>query len=92
MAAVLRTSTKRSLAVTGGMLWRQRRAAAPDTRVVGAADERLVALMTARPDATLAELRDALPTTAALSTLWRRIDPRGFTLKTNGTRRRTAPA
>ena len=55
-------------------------------------DERLVALMTARPDATLAELRDALPTTAALSTLWRRIDQLGFTLKKNGARRRTAPA
>ena len=55
-------------------------------------DERLVALITARPDATLAELRDALPTRAALSTLWRRIDQLGFTLKKNGTRRRTAPA
>ncbi len=28
-----------------------------------------MALVTARPDATLAELRDALPTTAALSTM-----------------------
>ena len=28
-------------------------------------EQRLVALITARPDATLAELRDALPTTAA---------------------------
>ena len=55
-------------------------------------DERLVALITARPDATLAELRDALPTTAALSTLWRRIEQLGFTLQKNGTRRRTAPA
>ena len=53
---------------------------------------RLVLLITARPDATLAELRDALPTTAALSTLWRTIDQLGFTLKKNGTRRRTAPA
>ena len=34
-------------------------------------EERLVALITARPDATLAELRDALPTTAGLTTLWR---------------------
>jgi len=31
----------------------------------------MAALITAQPDATLAELRDALPTTAALSTLWR---------------------
>src|SRR6516165_6887171 len=34
-------------------------------------DERLILLITARPDATLAELRDAVPTTASLSTLWR---------------------
>ena len=54
-------------------------------------DDRLILLITARPDATLAELRDAMPTTAALSTLWRRIDQLGFTLKKNGTRHRTAP-
>jgi transposase len=53
-------------------------------------DARLLALVTARPDATLTELRDALPTRAALSTLWRRLDELGFTLKKNGTRRRTA--
>jgi transposase len=53
---------------------------------------RLVALIGARPDSTLAELREALPTTAALSTLWRTIDRLGFRLKKNGTRRRTAPA
>jgi hypothetical protein len=52
--------------------------------------ERLILLITARPDATLAELRDAMPTTAALSTLWRRIDQLGFTIKKNGTRHRTA--
>jgi transposase len=50
---------------------------------------RLSALITAPPDATLAELRDALPTTAALSTLWRAIDRLGLTVKKNGTRRRT---
>jgi len=55
-------------------------------------DQRLAALITARPDATLAELRDALPTTAALSTLWHRIAQLGFTLKKNGPRRRTASA
>ena len=54
-------------------------------------EERLVALVIARPDATLAELRDALPTTAALSTLWRTIGRLGFTVKKNDTRRRTAP-
>jgi len=53
---------------------------------------RLIALLAAQPDATLAELRATLPTTAALSTLWRTIDRLGFTLKKNGTRRRTAPA
>jgi len=55
-------------------------------------EARLMALILARPDATLTELRDAVPTTAALSTLWRTIDRLGFTLKKNGTRRRTAPA
>lgn len=55
-------------------------------------EERLVFLITARPDATLAELRDALPTTAALSTLWRAIDRLGLTVKKNGTRRRATPA
>jgi transposase len=53
-------------------------------------EERLAALILARPDATLTELRDAVPTTAALSTLWRTIDRLGFTLKKNGTRRRRA--
>jgi len=52
-------------------------------------EERLVALITARPDATLAELQRALPTAAALSTLWRVIGRRGITVKKNGTRRRT---
>ena len=53
---------------------------------------RLVALITARPDATLAELQQALPTRAALSTLWRTIDRLGLTVKKNGPRRRTATA
>ena len=44
-------------------------------------EERLASLITAHPDATLTELRAALPTTAALSTLWRTIDRLGFTLK-----------
>lgn len=62
-------------------------------RVLTAADEaRLVFLITARPESTLTELREALPTTAALSTLWRTIDRLGFTLKKNGLRRRTTPA
>jgi transposase len=61
-------------------------------RVLAGQEERLAALITARPDATLAELRDALPTTAGVSTLWRAIDRLGFTLKKNGTRRRATPA
>ena len=61
-------------------------------RALAGQEARLVALITARPDATLAELRDALPTTAALSTLWRTIDRLGFTVKKNGTRRRATTA
>jgi transposase len=59
-------------------------------RVLAGQEERLAALITARPDATLAELREALPTTAALSTLWLAIDRLGFTVKKNGPRGRTA--
>jgi transposase len=55
-------------------------------------EERLVGLITARPDATLVELQDALPTRAALSTLWRTIDRLGLTVKKNRTRRRAASA
>jgi len=59
-------------------------------RVLASQADRLAALITARPDATLAELREALPTRAALSTLWLEIDRLGLTLKKNRTRRRTA--
>ena len=52
--------------------------------------ERLMAMITARPDATVGELQHALPTRAALSTLWRTIARRGLTVKKNRTRRRTA--
>jgi transposase len=62
-------------------------------RALSAGDEeRLTALIRPQPDATLTELRDAIPTTAALSTVWRTIDRLGFTLKKNGTRRRTTSA
>src|SRR5579864_4795551 len=53
-------------------------------------EHRLANLITAQPDATLAELRTRIPTTAALSTLWRTIDRLGLTLKKNDSRRRTA--
>src|SRR5438093_5879039 len=60
------------------------------SRVLAGQEDRLAALITARPDATLAELREALATRAALSTLWLEIDRLGVTVKKNGTRRRTA--
>jgi len=62
------------------------------SRVLAGQEERLKALINARPDATLAELRDALPTTAALSTLWLEIDRLGLTFKKTsrrGSRRTT---
>ena len=61
-------------------------------RVLAGQEERLAALIAARPDATLVEIRDALPTSAALSTLWRAIDQLNLTVKKNRTRRRTTPA
>jgi len=60
-------------------------------RVLAGREARLAALIAAKPDATLAELREALPTTAALSTLWLEIDRLGLTVKKNRARRRTAP-
>ena len=60
------------------------------SRALAGQEQRLAALITAKPDSTLAELRDTLPTTAALSTLWLEIDRLGLTLKKNRTRRRTA--
>ena len=50
-------------------------------RVLAGQEARLAALITAQPDATLAELREALPTAAALSTLWREIDRLQLTVK-----------
>src|SRR5687767_10724015 len=61
------------------------------SRVLEGQEARLAGLILARPDATLAELKEALPTTAALSTLWLEIDRLGLTVKKNRTRRRTAP-
>ena len=62
------------------------------SRALAGQEARLAFLITVRPDATLAELREALPTTAALSTLWLEIDRLGLTVKKTGTRRRTASA
>jgi transposase len=61
-------------------------------RVLADQEDRLRALVDATPDATLAELRAQLPTTAALSTLWETLDRLGLTVKKNGTRHRAATA
>jgi transposase len=59
-------------------------------RTLGADQEdRLLMLVTAQPDRTLAELRDALPTSASLATIWRALDRLKVTVKKNRTRRRT---
>lgn len=57
-------------------------------RVLAGQEERLKALVAATPDATLAELREQVPTTAALSTLWAELDRLGLTVKKNRTRQR----
>jgi len=54
-------------------------------------EDRLRALVTARPDRTLAELRDALHSSASLSSVWRALDRLDLTVKKNRTRRRTTP-
>jgi transposase len=59
------------------------------TRILAGHEARLKALVAATPDATLAELREQVPTTAALSTLWAELDRLGLTVKKNGTRQRT---
>ena len=61
-------------------------------RVLAGQEERLAALVAARPDATLAELREALRTAAGLSTIWRALDRLALTVKKNRPRRRTAPS
>lgn len=58
-------------------------------RLLADQEARLKALVAAKPDATLAELREQLPTSAALSTLWTELDRLGLTVKKNGTRQRT---
>jgi transposase len=59
-------------------------------RVLAGQEARLQALVAAQPDATLAELREELPTRPALSTLWTELDRLGLTLKKNRPRDRTA--
>ena len=55
-------------------------------------EDRLRTLVAAKPDQTLAELREALPSAASLSSIWRALDRLGLTVKKNCTRRRTAPS
>jgi transposase len=60
-------------------------------RALAARDlDRLSGFMAAQPDATLEEIRQALRTSAGLTTIWRALNQLDFTLKKNGTRRRTA--
>jgi len=54
-------------------------------------EDQLRALVAARPDQTLAELREALHSSASLSSIWRALDRLNLTVKKNGTRRRAAP-
>jgi transposase len=74
--------------------WRETGSIAPKKptkfrgRVLAGQEDRLKALVAAQPDATLAELRAALKTSAGLATIWRELRQLDFTVKKNGTRRR----
>jgi len=62
-------------------------------RALAAAEtDHLAALVAARPDATLTELRDALRTSAGLTTIWRALNRLDLTVKKNRLRRRTTSA
>lgn len=63
--------------------FRGRALAAPDL-------DHLAAVIAARPDATLEEIREALRTSAGLTTIWRAVNQLDITLKKNAARRRTA--
>jgi transposase len=54
--------------------------------------DRLAALVVARPDATLAELREAVRPSVGLTTIWRTLRQRAFTVKKNSPRRRATAA
>jgi transposase len=55
-------------------------------RVLADQEDSLKATVNAQPDATLAELRAQLGTTAALSTVWLALERLGISLKKNGVR------
>ena len=62
-------------------------------RALAAADvDRLSALVAARPDATLEEIRGALRTAVGLTTIWRALNQLELTVKKNAARRRTRAA
>lgn len=60
------------------------------TPVLAGREDELQRLVEARPDRTLVELRAALGTSAALSTIWLMLGRLGLTVKKNGVRRRAA--
>ena len=60
------------------------------TPILAGREEEIRGLVQARPDRTLVELRAALKTSAAISTIWRTLDRMAITVKKIGTRRRTA--
>ena len=60
--------------------------------LAAAARGRLAALVAARPDATLVELRDELRTSAGLTTIWRALNQLDLTVKKNRLRRRATTA
>jgi len=62
------------------------------TQAFAGQEDRLRALVDAQPDRTLAELREALRSSASLSSVWRALDRLQLTVKKNGTRRRTTPS
>jgi len=53
------------------------------SRRLAGQEQRLASLVAAQPDATLAELRDALHTRAALTTIWRELGRLKLTIKKN---------
>ena len=60
------------------------------TQAFAGQEDRLRAQVAAKTDQTLAELRDALRSSASLSSLWRALDRLKLTVKKNRARRRAA--
>jgi transposase len=60
------------------------------TQAFAGQEGRLRALVDAKPDQTLAELRDALHSSASLSSVWRALDRLDLTLKKTPRRARRA--